>query len=101
MLQGIAGPDVSGEQLARLFSCTSVAGQSRLRLPNLDPASKTWTSAHEGAAALIRGAFLSIRNTTSHPGALDPTADEALEMLAVLSYIARLVDQAHPELAAQ
>jgi Protein of unknown function (Hypoth_ymh) len=84
---------VSGENLAALFSTKDPTGESsRLRLRNLDPASKTWTSAHEGAAALVRGAFMGVRNLVSHPGWSDPSPSEALEMLAVLSYVARLVD---------
>jgi len=94
LLQGIAGPGVSGESLAVLFSTTDpTAGSPRLRLRTVDPASKTWRSAHEGTAALVRGAFMGVRNLMSHPGWPDPSPSEALEMLAVLSYIARLVDQ--------
>lgn len=94
LLQGIAGPGVSGESLAVLFSTTDpTAGSPRLRLRRADPASKTWRSAHEGAGALIRGAFMGVRNLMAHPGWPDPSPSEALEMLAVLSYIARLVDQ--------
>jgi hypothetical protein len=55
--------------------------------------SKTWRSAHEGAAALVRGAFLGVRNLVSHPGWPDPSEHEALEMLAVLSLVAHLVDR--------
>jgi hypothetical protein len=95
LLQAVAGPAVSGEALAVLFSVGDpTAGSPRLRLRDVDPASKTWKSAHEGSAALVRGAFLGVRNLMSHPGWLDPTADEALEMLAVLSLVAHLVDRA-------
>ena len=38
-----------------------------------------------------------IRNLVSHPGWPDPTEAEALEMLAVFSYIARLVDKANAQ----
>jgi hypothetical protein len=92
LLQGIAGPGVSGESLAGLFSTSDpTAGSPRLRLRSVDPASKTWRSAHEGAAALVRGAFMGVRNLVSHPGWPDPSHREALEMLAVLSYVAHLV----------
>jgi hypothetical protein len=92
LLQGIAGPGVSGENLAVLFSTNDpTPGSPRLRLRNVDPASKTWKSAHEGAAALVRGAFMGVRNLVSHPGWPDPSPREALEMLAVLSYVAHLV----------
>ncbi|TCC48056.1 hypothetical protein E0H73_43025 [Kribbella pittospori] len=92
LLQGVAGPGVSGENLALLFSAKDpTPGSPRLRLRGVDPASKTWTSGHEGAAALVRGAFMGVRNLVSHPGWPDPSPSEALEMLAVLSYVARLV----------
>jgi hypothetical protein len=94
LLQGIAGPGVSGESLAVLFSTNEpTAGSPRLRLRNVDPTSKTWKSAHEGAAALVRGAFMGVRNLVSHPGWPDPSPREGLEMLALLSYVAHLVDQ--------
>ena len=94
LLQGIAGPGVSGENLAALFSPGDPApGSPRLRIRDLDPASKTWRSAHEGAAALVRGAFMGVRNLVSHPGWADPKPAEALEMLAILSYVARLIDR--------
>ena len=92
-LQGVAGPGISGENLAILFSTSEpTASSPRLRLRKVDPASKTWRSAHEGASALVRGAFMGVRNLVSHPGWPDPNPTEALEMLAVLSYVARLAD---------
>ncbi|MDT5312146.1 MAG: hypothetical protein QOE74_1166 [Mycobacterium sp.] len=33
----------------------------------------------------------------AHPGWPEPTPNEALEMLAVLSYVARLVDRSDPD----
>jgi len=97
-LQSITGPAVSGENLAVLFSVSDAApGSPRLRFPEVDPASKTWKSAHDGAAALVRSAFMGVRNLVSHPGWPDPPPDEALEMLAVLSYVAHLVDKATTE----
>lgn len=95
VLQGIAGPAVSGENLANLFSTNEPTGKSpRLRIHDVDdPASKTFISAHEGAASLVRGAFMGVRNLVSHPGWPDPSPNEALEMLAILSYVARLVDR--------
>jgi hypothetical protein len=91
-LQAIAGPDLTGQDLAKLFA----AGGSgtRLHFAELDPAGKTYTSAREGAASLIRGAMLGVRNLVSHPEWPDPNEVEALEMLAVLSYVAHLVDRA-------
>ena len=57
-LQAIAGPGVSGQDLAILFSLkdpTPASPRLRLRDIDTDPASKTRTSAHEGAAFLVRG----------------------------------------------
>jgi hypothetical protein len=94
LLQGIAGPALSGENLAGLFSLTDpTAGSPRLRLRDVDPASRTWRSAHEGAAALVRGTFMGVRNLVSHPGWPEPTSREGLEMLAVLSYVAHLIQR--------
>lgn len=94
LLQGIAGPGISGENLAALFSTNDPVKESaRLRIRGVDPASKTWKSAHDGAAAMVRGAFMAVRNLVSHPGWPDPVSGEALEMLAVLSYVAHLVDR--------
>jgi hypothetical protein len=94
LLQGIAGPSLSGENLAILFSTNDpTTGSPRLRLRDVHPASKTWRSAHEGAAALVRGAFMGVRNLVSHPGWPDPSSREAIEMLAVLSYVAHLIQR--------
>lgn len=94
LLQAIAGPGVSGENLAALFSTNDGSAVTpRLRLRNVDPNSKTWRSAHEGAAALVRGSFMGVRNLVSHPGWPEPGHAEALEMLAILSFVARLVDR--------
>lgn len=94
LLQSIAGPSFSGENLAVLFSVSEpVQGSPRLRIRGVDPASKTWKSAHEGAAALVRGAFLAVRNLVSHPGWPEPDSGEALEMIAVLSHVAHRVSR--------
>jgi hypothetical protein len=93
-LQTIAGPELAGQDLAKLFA-TSGDGV-RLDFAELDPSGKSYTSAREGAANLIRGAMMGVRNLVSHPEWPDPTEAEALEMLAVLSYVAHLVDRAVP-----
>lgn len=94
LLQRFTGPSVSGENLAVLFSTTGpVPGSPRLRVRDIAPEAKTWRSIHDGAAALVRGAMMAIRNLMSHPGWPDPDENEALEMIAVLSYVARLVDR--------
>ena len=94
LLQNTAGPAVAGENLAILFSVSDPGpGSPRLRLRDVDSASRTWKSAHEGAAALVRGAFMGVRNVVSHPGWPDPSSREAIEMLAVLSYVAHLIQR--------
>jgi len=100
LLQAIAGPAEVGEKLAGLFS-TNPPGQGspRLRLRTVDPSSKTWESAQNGAAAMVRGAFQGARNLMSHPGWPEPDASEGLEMLAVLSYVAHLIDRCDVEKA--
>lgn len=101
-LQTVCGPGVSGQDLASLFSLNGPApGSPRLRIRDIDsdPTSKTRKSAHEGAAFLVRGAFMGVRNLVSHPGWPEPSSSEALEMLAVLSYVAHLVDRCDIEQA--
>lgn len=70
----------------------------RLRLPGITPSTPEWTSAHEGAMKLGQGAAQAIRNLSTHDLA-EPEEQAALEMLAVLSYVARLVDGAQVETA--
>ena len=93
-LQTIAGPATAGQDLAKLFN--PGGNGVRLHFAELDPAGKTYTSAREGAAFLIRGAMMAVRNLVSHPEWPNPSEAEALEMLAVLSYVAHLVDRAEP-----
>jgi Protein of unknown function (Hypoth_ymh) len=51
-----------------------------------------WTSQHEGAGFLGMGCAQAIRNLTTH-GA-QPDEQTALEQLATLSLLARLIDKA-------
>jgi hypothetical protein len=94
LLQSITAPQLSGERLAAVFSLSDATSDSpRLRLRDIDPASTTWRSAHEGMAALVRGAFMAVRNLVSHPGWPEPQPDEALEMLALMSYVVHMIDR--------
>jgi hypothetical protein len=85
---------LTGKDLAKLFAGGGTG--VRLHFAFLDPNGDTYTSAREGAASLIRGAMQAVRNLVSHPEWPDPADTEALEMLAVLSYVAHLVDRAAP-----
>ena len=93
-----AGTYISGQDLGQLFALTPpTVDVPRLRFDGIDPDSQTWNSAHNGAAMLVRGAMMAVRNRVSHEGWPDPEPDpdEALEMLAIFSYVARLVDLAY------
>jgi hypothetical protein len=68
-------------------------GAPRLRFTDIPEGTPEWTSAHEGAMKLGQGAAQAIRNPSTHD-LTEPEEQEALEMLAVLSYVARLVDKA-------
>ena len=51
-------------------------------------------SAHQGAGHLLRGAFGFVRNLASHPGGFDDLSEpDAIEQLAVLSTVARIIDR--------
>ena len=65
----------------------------RLRFPDIDRGERPddWTSAHEGAMHLGMGCVQGIRNPRAHSSE-DITEQEALEQLAVLSVLARWVD---------
>jgi len=91
-LQAIAGPELSGQNLAKLFAVSG--DHPRLHFSELDREGKTYTSAREGAASLIRGSMMGVRNLVSHPEWPEPSESEAIEMVAVLSYVAHLVDRA-------
>ena len=93
-----AGTYASGQDLGQLFALTDpTLAVPRLRIDGIEPESQTWTSAHNGAAMLVRGAMMAVRNRVSHEGWPDPEPgpDEALEMLAIFSYVARLVDMSY------
>jgi Protein of unknown function (Hypoth_ymh) len=68
------------------------AGKPRLRLADYPDRSASWTSQHEGAQFFGMGCAQLIRNLVTH-GA-QPDEQTALEQLAALSLLARLVDRA-------
>jgi Protein of unknown function (Hypoth_ymh) len=87
----------SGRELSEAFSAAPPSPtMSRFRLPDLEPGTEDFNSAHEGAKLYGMGCFQSIRNITTHR--IDqPSDDRALEMLAALSLLARWVETASVE----
>ena len=84
------GADLMGQAFS---TKTPEPGAPRLRFAFIPDGTPEWTSAHEGAMKLGQGAAQAIRNLTTHD-LTEPAEQDALEMLAVLSYVARLVDKA-------
>jgi hypothetical protein len=68
-------------------------GKPRLRLADYPNPSPSWTSRHEGAKAFGMGCAQLIRNLSTHNSA-QPDEQSALEQLATLSGLARLIDRA-------
>jgi hypothetical protein len=76
------------------------SGQPRLRLWP-DDGSDTFTSLHQGAAALARGLFQAVRNPANHEDdEKDMPEHRAVEALAAFSMLARFVDDAEVRRAA-
>ncbi len=69
------------------------AGQQRLRFPQYEDGSQSWTNAHEGAMAFGRGCMMRIRNLLEHEDAA-VEQQVAVECLAALSLLARWIDEA-------
>jgi tetratricopeptide (TPR) repeat protein len=69
------------------------AGSKRLRLPDYPESSPNWISQHDGARFFGMGCAQLIRNLVTH-GA-QPDEQTALEQLASLSLLARLIDRAN------
>jgi hypothetical protein len=74
------------------------AGKPRLWFPG-DRTTPTWKARQEGAKYLSAGAFLAIRNVAAHEDGVTWTEHEALEHLAVLSVIARWIEECDVEKA--
>ncbi|WP_327260001.1 TIGR02391 family protein [Streptomyces sp. NBC_01240] len=74
------------------------AGKPRLRL-GPDDGSDTWRSRHEGAGAFARGVYAAIRNPIAHEQGDELKENEALEMLAAFSLLAKWIDDASVESA--
>lgn len=69
-----------------------IAGNPRFRLDDYPDPSPSWTSQHEGAQLFGMGCAALIRNLVTH-GA-QPDEQTALEQLASLSLLARLIERA-------
>ncbi len=70
-----------------------VVGKPRLRFPDIPVGSDAWRDAHVGVMSYGQGCAMAIRNLATHR--LDqPDEDEALELLAALSALARWIDEA-------
>ncbi|KQW45062.1 hypothetical protein ASC77_19975 [Nocardioides sp. Root1257] len=68
------------------------SGQPRLHFPGWTPDDESWLSRQRGLHLLAQGAFAGIRNLVSHD-VVELTEHEALEQMAVLSMVARWVDE--------
>ncbi|WFB83735.1 MULTISPECIES: TIGR02391 family protein [Streptomyces] len=71
-------------------------GKPRLRFPG-DRMTATWRARQEGAKYFGAGAFLAIRNVAAHEEAVGWSRQDALEHLAVLSVLARWIEQCTTE----
>ena len=91
---GVPGPTSSKDRISQAFQTAApAAGKPRLRLDDYPDGSANWTSQHEGAQFFGMGCAQLIRNLATHTGA-QPDEQDALEQLAALSMLARLIEPA-------
>jgi hypothetical protein len=91
---GVTVQPSAKERISQAFSTDSPSpGKPRLRLDDYPDPSPNWTSQHEGARFFGMGCAQLIRNLATHTGA-QPDEQSALEELAALSALARLIDRA-------
>ncbi|MFI5734116.1 TIGR02391 family protein [Kribbella sp. NPDC051587] len=87
-----AGSTLADRDLVQeVFAPRTAPGRPRLHFPG-DPTSDTWRSRQDGLHLTAQGAFAGIRNVAAHSNEEWPE-QEALEMLGVLSVIARWTDE--------
>ncbi|TCC34959.1 TIGR02391 family protein [Kribbella sindirgiensis] len=87
-----AGSDLVDRALVQdVFAPKATSGRPRLHFPG-DPNSDLWRSRQEGLHLTAQGAFAGIRNVAAHSHE-EWSEQYALEMLAVLSVVARWTDQ--------
>ena len=90
---GVPAGKSAKDLVAQAFlTAPPTAGSPRLRLADYPDPSPSWTSQHEGAQFFGMGCAQLIRNLVTH-GA-QPDEQTALEQLASLSLLARLIDRA-------
>ena len=91
---GVQGPPSAKDRVGQAFSTDPPSsGKPRLRLDDYPEPSPNWTSQHEGAKFFGMGCAQLIRNLATHTG-VQPDEQSALEQLAALSGLARLIDRA-------
>ena len=91
---GVPGPPSAKDRISQAFATDPPQqGKPRLRLDDYPDPSPNWTSQHEGAKFFGMGCAQLIRNLATHTGK-QPDEQSALEELAALSALARLVDRA-------
>jgi hypothetical protein len=91
---GVPGSPSAKDRISQAFTTDPPApGKPRLRLDDYPDPSPNWTSQHEGAKFFGMGCAQLIRNLATHTGA-QPDEQSALEELAALSGLARLIDRA-------
>ncbi|MBB5984013.1 TIGR02391 family protein [Kribbella solani] len=87
-----AGSSLTDRALvAEVFSPKPAPGRPRLHVPG-DPGTDNWRSRQEGLHLIAQGAFAGIRNLAAHSNDEWPE-QHALEMLGVLSIVARWTDE--------
>jgi Protein of unknown function (Hypoth_ymh) len=90
---GVPAKPSAKDLVAQAFSTDPpTAGSPRLRLDDYPDPSPSWTSQHDGAKFFGMGCAQLIRNLVTH-GA-QPDEQTALEQLASLSLLARLIERA-------
>ena len=90
---GVSAKPSAKDTVAQAFSTDPpTAGSPRLRLDDYPDPSPSWTSQHEGVRFFGMGCAQLIRYLVTH-GA-QPDEQTALEQLAALSLLARLIDRA-------
>lgn len=90
----VPGPPSAKDRVGQVFSTDPPSpGKPPLRLDDYPEPSPNWTSQHQGTKFFGMGCAQHVRNLATHTGA-QPDEQSALEQLAALSGLARLIDRA-------